>query len=173
TFGWPHPDTGDPYLIYAAEQYLLVGTELYVVRCAETSPVNDEAARTATVDVPVAGGAVEIIGNVSVGAGFSFSEDKFFRWRLNGVLASKILVVLADDNRPSPDVGDPYTMADLVDALNDQLTPSIDGIIFTFNNADSEGDPTSTSKLICKSYFSYGPEARIELVSVTDSLYGP
>ena len=29
-FGYPHPEAGDPYLMYAAEQYLLVASELYV-----------------------------------------------------------------------------------------------------------------------------------------------
>lgn len=172
-FGWPHPDTGDPYLIYAAEQYLLVGSELYVVRVAETSPVNDEAAATAYVTVPTAGGVVQVIGNVSVGSGFSFAEDTFFRWKLNGNLSSKILVVLSDDNRPSPDTGTAYTMADLVDALNDQLDTSIDGIEFSFNNANSSGAATSTSKLVLSTTFSYGTDASVELVSVKDSLYGP
>ncbi len=30
-FGFPHPDVGDPYLIYAGSQYLLVGNELYIL----------------------------------------------------------------------------------------------------------------------------------------------
>ena len=36
TFGNPHPENGDPYLIYAAESYLLIANELYVVRVADT-----------------------------------------------------------------------------------------------------------------------------------------
>ncbi|MCI0565003.1 MAG: hypothetical protein MN733_41590, partial [Nitrososphaera sp.] len=172
-FGWPHPDTGDPYLIYAGEQFLLTGTELIVVRVAETNQASADAAQLASVEIPTAGGPVEIIGNVAVGSGFSFSDDQFFRWRLNGTLASKVLVVLADANRPSPDTGSPYTMQDLVDALNDQLVPAIDGIIFDYDNQNAAGDPTSLSHIIVNSFFSYGPEASIELVSVTDSLYGP
>ena len=54
-FGNPHPDVGDPFLIYAAEQYLLVANELFVVRVADTDPVSDEQALTATVNVPAAG----------------------------------------------------------------------------------------------------------------------
>ena len=49
-FGYPHPESGDPYLIYAAEQYLLVATELYVVRVGETDAVNSESASTAYRD---------------------------------------------------------------------------------------------------------------------------
>ncbi len=172
-FGWPHPDTGDPYLIYAGEQFLLTGIELFVVRVADTNQASADAAQIASVDIPTAGGPVEIIGNVAVSSGFSFSDDQFFRWRLNGTLASKVLVVLADTNRPSPDTGSPYTMQNLVDALNEQVVPGIDGIIFDFTNKSGSGAPTSSSHLVIKSYFSYGPEAVIELVSVTDSLYGP
>src|SRR5947209_16648701 len=43
-FGNPHPDVGDPYLVYAAQQYLQVGNQLYVVRVADTYPVSSEAA---------------------------------------------------------------------------------------------------------------------------------
>lgn len=173
TFGWPHPDTGDPYLIYAAEQFLLAGTELYVVRVADTNQASADAATIASVEIPTAGGPVQIIGNIAVSSGFSFSEDNFFRWRLNGTLASKVLVVLADTNRPAPDTGLPYSMQDLVDNLNSQLVPGIDGILFDFDNKSPAGTPTSSSHVVVKSYFSYGPDALVELVSVTDSLYGP
>src|SRR5882672_5753107 len=84
-FGQPHPDVGDPYLIYAAQQYLLVAGELFVVRVAATSPSNDESATTASVSVLTAGGPVQIVGNIPVGAGWSFTNDAFFRFRLNGV----------------------------------------------------------------------------------------
>jgi hypothetical protein len=55
TFGNPHPQSGDPYLLYAAEQYLLIANELYVIRVADTDPVSDESATLAEVDVPAAG----------------------------------------------------------------------------------------------------------------------
>lgn len=57
-FGYPHPEQGDPYLIYAAEQYLLVANELYVVRVADTDPVSWERAKTAEKAAPSAGGEV-------------------------------------------------------------------------------------------------------------------
>ncbi len=57
-FGYGHPDAGDPYLIYAAEQYLNVANELYVVRVADVDAVSDERANTASVDVPVAGASI-------------------------------------------------------------------------------------------------------------------
>src|SRR6185369_12168930 len=106
--------------------YLKFATELYVVRVAETNLTSDEAAATADVDVPAAGGLVAIEG--SEDPTFSFSTDTFFRWRLNGQLSSKTLVVFADANRDSPNTGDPYSCADLVDDLNSQLDASIDGI---------------------------------------------
>lgn len=150
TFGFPHPQEGDPYLIYAAEQYLLVATELYIVRVADESPVSNEQAETAYVTVPSAGGLVRIESDET--GPYTFADDKFFRWRLNGVLASKTLTVLADT----------YTTDELVDALNDQLTASIDGIEF-YNNSD---------KIALKSVYSYGPSAEIELVSIQDAMYG-
>lgn len=172
-FGYPHPESGDPYLVYAAEQFLLAGNEVYIVRVGDTNAASASAVATATVDIPTAGGPVQIIGNVSVGSGFSFATDQFFRWRLNNILASKVLVVLADANRPSPNTGLPYTMDDLVASLNSQVVPGIDGIFFDFTDKTPAGTSTSTSEIIVQSYFSYGALASIEMVSVTDSLYGP
>lgn len=166
-FGQPHPQTGDPYLLYAAEAYLQVANELFVVRVGETSPTNDEQAKTASVSVLTAGGPVQIEGNVAAGAGWSFTEDTFFRWRLNGILSSKVLVILSDDNRPSPDTGNPYDPQDLVDELNAQLSPEIDGIEFYLNGEDT------TALLGVQTTFSYGAAASLELVSVKDALYGP
>ena len=165
-FGQPHPDTGDPYLLYAADQYLLVANELFIVRVADTSPVSDEAATTASYDVLTAGGPVKIEGNIAAGSGWSFSNDTFFSWRLNGVLSSKVLVILSDSNRPSPNNGLPYQPADLVDDLNAQLVSSIDGIEFYLNGTGS------SALLGVKTTFAYGTSASIELVSVTSSLYG-
>jgi hypothetical protein len=62
-FGYPHPESGDPYLIYAAEQYLLVANELYIVRVADEENVSDEQAQTASVDVPSAGGQIQILAS--------------------------------------------------------------------------------------------------------------
>ena len=128
-FGYPHPEAGDPYLMYAAEQYLLVASELYVVRVADTSAVSWERARTAQTQLPSAGGAVLL---VSGGPGpYSLDKDMYFRWRLNKVLASKTLVALADDNHPDPVVqGQGYSASQLADDLNMQIDPSVDGIEF-------------------------------------------
>lgn len=156
TFGFPHPDIADPYMIYAAEQYLQFSNQLYVVRCAENRPSNDEAATTASVDVPAAGGKVVLIGNEA--GPFEFEEDTFFRWRLNGVLSNKVLVVLANtDDEPA------YTTEEVVEMLNDQLVAE-DGIIFSTSDDDT---------LVLSSTFSYGLDASIELVSVINALYGP
>lgn len=158
-FGQPHPDVGDPYLLYAAEQYLLVANELFVVRVADTAPSSDEAAKFASVDVLTAGGPVQIEGNVAVGGGgWVFANDVFFRWRLNGVEGGKVLVLLAGTYTDPQDV---------VDQLNDQLSSEFDGIQFYLT-----GSGTSR-KLGVETTFSYGPDAKLELVSVKNSLYGP
>lgn len=170
-FGYPHPDVGDPYLIYAAEQYLQFGQELFVVRVGEVDAVDDDAAQTASVDILTAGGPVEIESNVP--GDYSFDIDRFFRWKLNGVLASKTLVVLADDNRDAPDTGDPWTVTDLVNYLNDQLVPAIDGIEFYWTDEDTDGSATVNSCIAVRSTFSYGTGASIEFVSVQDAMYGP
>lgn len=151
TFGFPHPDSSDPYLIYAAEQALAFTSSIWIVRCGDVSLSSADAAITAEVDVPAAGGQVKIIGN-EVGP-FTFSDDVFFRWRLNGVLASKILTVLAGT----------YTLDELVDDLNDQLTDP-DGIVFYASDTDT---------LAVRTTFSYGASSSLELVSVADSIYGP
>lgn len=151
TFGYPHPDVSDPFLLYAAEQYLLVASELFVVRVADVDPVSDEAALTASVDVPAAGTLVEI---ESATAGpYTFADDSFFRWKLNNELSSKTLVVLADT----------YSVDDLVTALNDQLDANLDGIEFY---------KTSTDTIGVKTVWAYGPDASLELVSVQNAIYG-
>ena len=150
-FGNPHPDTSDPFLIYAADQYLLVANELYVVRVADDDPVSDEQALTATVDVPAAGSLIEI---ESATAGpYTFAEDSFFRWKLNGSLSDKTLVVLADT----------YNVDDLVDALNAQIDAENDGIEFY----------ESTSNTISvKTIWAYGPSSSLEFVSVQNAICG-
>jgi len=158
-FGQPHPDVGDPYLLYAAEQYLQIANELFIVRVADTAPTSDEAAVVASVDVLTAGGPVVIEGNVAVGGGgWVFPSDTFFRWRLNGVLASKVLVVIAGT------YSDPQ---DLVDDLNSQLSAEFDGIQFGLVGSGT------ARKLKVYTTFAYGPVASVELISVTSSLYGP
>lgn len=150
-FGYPHPDSGDPYLVYAAQQYLLVANELYVVRVADSDNVSDEQAQIASVDVPSAGGAVKI--ESATPGPYVFGVDSFFRWRLNGVLSAKTLVALAGS----------YSAAQLVVDLNLQLVSSIDGIQFYV---------TSGGKIGVETTFSFGPDASLELVSVQDSMYG-
>lgn len=157
-FGNPHPDTSDPYLIYAAQQVLRVSSEVVVTRVADTDPTSATQANTASIDVPAAGGVVDIIGS-STGSpspgSFTFANDAYFSWKLNGVLASKILTV---DSTLSP-----YTLTELVSALNAQLDPTIDGIEFY---------ETTSNTLGLRSIWAYGTSASIELVSHQDSIYG-
>lgn len=152
TFGYPHPESGDPYLVYAGEQYLLIANELYVVRVAEEDEVDDEKANTASVEIPSAGGIIAIETDES--GPYTFATDSFFRWRLNGVLASKTLVVLEGT----------YTAAQLAEDLNLQVTGDIDGIVFYSFDSDTKIGVMTT--------FSYGPDAELELVSVQDAIYG-
>lgn len=151
-FGYPHPESGDPYLIYAAEQYLLIANELYVVRVADEDAVSDEASQTASVDVPSAGGQIEIESDTA--GNYTFANDSFFRWRLNSVLHSKTLVVLAGT----------YTAAQLAEDLNLQLDGDIDGIEFYSHTTDT--------KIGVRTTWAYGPDAELELVSVQDAIYG-
>jgi len=152
TFGNPHPESGDPYLIYAAKQYLLVANELFIVRVADDDPVSDEQALTASIDVPAAG---ELIGIESADAGpYDFDQDSFFRWKLNGVLSAKTLVVLEGSSK---------TTEDVVDELNDQLDAEVDGIEFYVTDIDSLG---------VRTLWAYGPDTSLEFVSVQDSIYG-
>lgn len=146
-FGYPHPEAGDPYLIYAAEQYLLVASELYVVRVADTDAVSWERARTAQAQLPSAGGAILLVAS---GPGpYNLDKDMYFRWRLNRVLASKTLVALANDNHPDPVVqSQGYSASQLADDLNMQLDPSVDGIEFFATNESVkfvEAEVVSTS----------------------------
>jgi hypothetical protein len=128
-FGYPHPEQSDPYLVYAAEQYLLVASELYVVRVADTDPVSWERAKTAQVEIPSAGG--EVVFVTGTAGPYSLDKDMYFRWRLNGVLSSKTLVALADVNHPDPVVqSGGYSASQLADDLNLQLDPAVDGIEF-------------------------------------------
>ncbi len=152
-FGNPHPDVGDPFLIYAADQYLLVANELFVVRVGDEDPVSDEQALTAAVDIPAAGSLVEI---ESATAGpYVFNEDSFFRWKLNGQLSDKTLVVLANLTG--------YNVDDLVEALNDQLDTENDGIEFYESGSSTLGVRTT---------WAYGPASSLEFVSVQNAIYG-
>lgn len=152
-FGFPHPESSDPYLVYAAEQLLAVTNTVTIVRAGDDATVSPDAAETANKDVFAAGGQVKILGNVA--GPFTFVNDTYFRWRLNGVLASKVLVVLADT----------YTTDELATTLNDQLTGTIDGIEFFATSG--------TDVLGVRSTFSFGTVSSIELVSVKSAIYGP
>ena len=122
TFGYPHPDVGDPYLIYAAEQYLQVAQSLYVVRCAQTSLVSNECAATAFVNLPAAGTLIDIVGsvpqktpssggssqsatylNTAQGYQYTFETgvfpggEAYVRFALNGQISPNLLVIPIPD----------------------------------------------------------------------------
>lgn len=153
-FGYPHPESGDPYMYYAAQQYLNVGNQLYLVRVAQTDNVSDEVATIASVPCPSSGGQIEIVSGTA--GPYVFSVDSFFSWKLNGILASKTLVVLAGT----------YVTDQLVEELNAQVTPDIDGIQFYNTTPGYEG------YISVMTTFSFGPDATLELVSIQDMMYG-
>ncbi len=150
TFGYPHPDVGDPYLIYAAEQYLTVANELYIVRVGDQDLVSDEYAATAEIEVNAAGSQIVIQSDTA--ENYVFADDAFFKWSLNGVDASKTLVVLADT----------YTCDELVAALNAQLDSVLDGIEFFTGTGNKIG---------VRTIWAYGPDSSLELLSVKDAAY--
>ena len=150
-FGYPHPDVSDPYMIYAAEQYLTVANELYIVRVADEDNVSDEEAQIAEVEVQASGSQIVIQSDTA--ELYAFGTDCFFKWALNDVHASKTLVVLANT----------YTCDELADSLNDQLDTTIDGIEFYCD---------ATSKVGVRTVWAYGPDCSLELLSVQSDSYG-
>lgn len=170
-FGFPHPESSDPYLIYAAEQYLLVANELFVVRVANEDAVSHERAQTATIDIPIAGGAISITSDTAADGTTTFysfpdnaADGYFFRWKLNNILASKTLVVLPDSlHTTAAIVASGYSCAQLIADLNLQLDPDIDGIEFFC---------TSSNEIGVRTTFSFGPDASLEFISVQFSILG-
>ncbi len=140
TLGFPEADS---YLIYAVEQYLAVGSEVFVYRAVDK-------ATTATIPIPGANNLVRTHSTVK--EPYTFKTNQFFRWRLDGILSSKTLVVLATDEEG-------ITAEQLASELNDQLN-SKDGIEFYGKDYISVRT-TKTSK------------SELELVSVQDAMYGP
>ena len=167
-FGNPHPDVGDPYLIYAAQQYLLVANELFVVRVGDDDPVSDEQALTATVDVLSAGTVAEIVSATDGPYDFdpnpyvdaTITVDAYFvRFKLNGQLSPKTLIVESSETAKDS--------VEVVEELNAQLDTALDGIEF-FVDGDADNDPIGV-----RTTWAYGPSASIELVSVQNAIYGP
>lgn len=150
-FGYPNPSVGDPYLIYAAEQILLISNEVVVVRVGDEEAVSDEQATSATVNLPAAGTIIQIESDLA--GPYDFNQDSFFRWKLNGVLSSSSLVVLEGT----------YDVDELVEELNDQLDTTQDGIVFYV---------TSSNTIGVKTVWAYGPNSELELMSVKDAIYG-
>lgn len=167
-FGNPHPESGDPYLIYAAQQYLLVANELFVVRVGDDDPVSDEQATTAMVDVPAAGTIVKLESAASGPYTFdpnpypdpTVTVDAYFlRYKLNGILQSKTLMVTSDN--AAKDV------SAVVDELNSQIDPILDGIEFYLTVSSNDNSPIGL-----RTTWAYGPAASVELVSVQNSMVG-
>jgi hypothetical protein len=199
-FGYPHPDNSDPYLIYAAEQYLLVANTLYIVRVADESPVSSSQATFASVQVPSAGSQAGLFSSVPQGGvvyggvpAFVIPDNTkaasnlhphgayYFRWRLNGKLSSKTLVLLPG-TYTAAQLCDPNNVSGLaaqVDPIADGVEfvawaqpgdPAVNGVSYNPNYAgDAQANAT---RVMFRSHWSYGPDASVELVSIQNSLYG-
>ena len=154
-FGNPHPDVTDSYMIYAAQLALLVSNEVVVVRVADQEIGSPTYAETASVDILKAGEVIDVLGDGVVSTPWTLTDDLFFRWKLNGVLASKTLVLLGGTTFA--------TATEVAEELNAQLNPSIDGIEF-YEYGGSVG---------IRTVWAYGPSASLEYVSVKDMLVGP
>ena len=167
-FGNPHPDVGDPYLIYAAQQYLLVANELFVVRVGDEDPVSDEQAEIAAVDVPAAGTVAKLESAIT-GTSHTFDpnpyvdasievEAYFFRYKLNGILNPKTLMVESS--------AADKTSQEVIDELNLQLDAENDGIEFyLLDETDDE------SEIGVRAIWAYGPASSLEIVSVQNDIY--
>jgi hypothetical protein len=188
-FGYPHPEVGDPYLIYAAQQYLTIANQLWIVRVADTSPTSWESAGLALVDVLSSGGQVLVESEVTEGisawapetadtpantipavhatGNYSFNYDSYFSWKLNGNLASRVLQILANNNRLAPLTGLVYTADQLAGDLNAQLVAG-DGIEFWVDPTELPGQ----RKISVFATNSFGPSSSIEFVSVMNMACG-
>ena len=206
-FGYPHPDVSDPYLIYAAEQYLLVSSQLYVVRCADTNQVDSECAAIASVEIPAAGTLIQIAGDIpqaipSTGTGTATTTSgfynyyfetavfpnggAFFSWSLNGQVSPNTLVITV----PSPAAiaanptaaivsilmpdgttqtvtgnanGITYNANQLAALLNNQINPTVEGVVFGTSNKGT---------IEVSTVWAYGPSATLEFMPVQDCAYG-
>lgn len=191
-FGQPHPEENtDPYMIYAAQQYLLVANELYVVRVADV-----DAAATASTDIPASGSLIDVINTTSAARILSgtdiddltglggtdgsvesavvndyFQKNYNFRWRLNGVLASKTLVLPAAqptgiaDYTATGTTSATCSAGRIVSTLNAQLDAG-DGIEFYVSGTDA----APTHNIGVRTTYAAGPEASLEFVSCQDAL---
>lgn len=167
-FGNPHPESGDPYLIYAAQQYLLVANELFVVRVGDEDPVSDEQATTAEVDVPAAGTVVAMESATNGPHTFDPNpypdatitvDAYFFRYKINGVLQPKTLLVASDVAAKDS--------AEVVTELNAQLDPILDGVEFYLTDENDDNSPIGF-----RTTWAYGPASSLEIVSVQSSIAG-
>lgn len=143
-FGFPNPETNNNYMLYAAEQVLGFVDEVFIYRAADPHLV-----RTASIPIPGVNNLIKTYSKVK--SPYIFKTNQFFRWKLNGVLSGKTLVVLATDDEG-------ISASQLAEELNDQLSVK-DGIKF-FDQDNYIGVRTTNA-------------SNLELISVQDAIYGP
>ena len=147
-FGYPHTEqVTESHLYYAAEQCLNAGARTLICRVA------DETATTATATIPGSDTVISICSNKP--EPYIFHKNQFFRWKLNGVLSGKILVVLGTEEEG-------LTAKQLSDELNEQLNKKKDGIEFFVHDERYLGVRTTMPL-----------KHSLELVSIQDAMYGP
>jgi hypothetical protein len=107
--------SSESYMLYAAEQYLTIGGgEVIAYRVANQT-------KTAMMSVPGVNTNIHFAKEPYI-----FKTNQFLRWKLNGKLSAKTLVVLATEDEG-------ISAKQLANELNDQLTPK-DYIKFYVND---------------------------------------
>jgi hypothetical protein len=157
-FGNPHDTVSVPYLLYAAQNALQASDSVYIVRVGDLNTLSPTAAKIAGVSVPAGGQVISVLGTIS--GPFTFTDDSYFRWSLNGIESDKTLTV--PKNSVSNPYGTSYSSTELVEVLNSQLDSTVDGIQF-FASGNYVG---------IKTVWAYGAQAVLEFLGVQKGLVG-
>jgi hypothetical protein len=151
-----------PYMLYAAQTALQTANSVYIVRVADTDPLSPTYAETAQYEVLSAGNVIDVLGSEDLSGGVKNDNALFFTWKLNGITSSRLVTLISYNDRPAPNTGVAWTIADIVAELNSQIDPDLDGIQFY----------SSTNYIGIKTTWAYGPTAKLEILSIENSLAG-
>jgi hypothetical protein len=163
TFGNPNLNQSyQPYMLYAAQTALQTASSVYIVRVADTDPLSATYAQTAKYSVLSAGNVIDILGSEDLSAGVKNDNDLFFKFKLNGIISSRLITLIKYSDRPAPNTNVAWTIADIVAELNSQIDSDLDGIQFY----------ASGNYIGIKTTWAYGPTANLEILSVENPLIG-
>lgn len=158
-FGTPDPTVGS-YLLYAAEQLVQDANEVWMVRVADTTLGSSTEAKTASIEIPIAGEAAYVQSGIAEGTPVvvTAGENDKLRFRVNGVLTDITITVPAGS----------YTSIVGEDGLRGAINTELGAGSQVVAEEKVDG---SDSYLIFRSRNVYGVDSQIELVSVENSLY--